>query len=408
MDHHSNHHESVVIARQPMFDRDYRVYAYELLFRANRDDQTANVTEYTADLATSRVINYAFLELGIERVIGKHVAFINLTRSFILDDEPIPASQGKVVLEVLEDIEVDEELLEGIRHLKSKGYTIALDDFIYHESLKPLVELASIIKVDILAINHQQLREHVTELRKYDVTLLAEKVETQADYQLCFDLGFDYFQGFFFCQPDIIEDSPVPDNQMTRLQLINRLQDPNVDFDEVEAIIRKDVGLTYKLLRLLNSAALALPRKIESIRQGLIILGLKAIKTWTTLMVMSEMDFVPKELLDSTLIRAKMCEALSPAYHCGEDNSFMVGLFSTIDAILDRPMASIIDPMPLTEATKQALKFREGPLGIMLRDIIYYEQGQWDKLSDTPLSLEEFSEHYIAAAEWAIKAGEVS
>lgn len=408
MDHHNRHHDSVVIARQPIFDRDYRVYAYELLFRANRNDQCANVTENTADLATSRVINYAFLELGIERVIGKHVAFINLTRSFILDDEPIPASQGKVVLEVLEDIEVDEELLEGIRRLKTKGYTIALDDFIYHESLKPLVELASIIKVDILAINEQQLREHVTELRKYNVTLLAEKVETQADYQLCFDLGFDYFQGFFFCQPDIIEDSPVPDNQLTRLQLINKLQDPDVDFDDVEAIIRKDVGLTYKLLRLLNSAALALPRKIESIREGLILLGLKAIKTWTTLMVMSEMDFVPKELLDSTLIRAKMCESLSPAYQCGEENSFMVGLFSTIDAILDRPMASIIDPMPLSEVTKQALTLREGPLGSMLTDIIHYEQGQWDKLSDTPLSLEQFSEHYIAATEWAIKAGEVS
>lgn len=398
---------SVVIARQPIFDRQYQLYGYELLFRGAGHHSKADFGNFSADVATSRVINYAFLELGIDRVIGENIAFINLTRSFILNDEPIPASQNKVVLEVLEDIEVDDELLQGIRKLKQQGYQIALDDFVYHESLRPLIELASIVKVDVLMLDDETLREHVTELRQYDIKLLAEKVETLTNYELCYELGFDYFQGFFFCRPDIIEDSPIPDNQFVLLQIIQKLQESDVEFKEIDELISKDAGLSYKLLRLLNSAALSLPRKINSIREGLVILGLKAIKTWTTLIVMSEIDYKPKELLDYSLIRAKMCESLSAAYDCSAESGFMVGLFSTIDAMLNRPMADIIDPLPMSDATKQALKHHGGDLGALLHDVVRYEQGQWADISEQHASLEVFSEQYIQAVEWTMKAREV-
>ncbi len=399
----TNNASSVVIARQPIFDRHYKVYGYELLFRGAGHHPKADLSNFSADVATSRVINYAFLELGIDRVIGKHIAFINLTRSFILNDEPIPASQDKVILEVLEDIAVDSELLAGIRKLKQQGYLIALDDFVYHESMKPLIELASIVKVDVLNLDDDTLREHVAELRQYDVRLLAEKVETLTHYQLCYELGFDYFQGFFFCRPDVIQDSPIPDNQLVLLEIIQRLQEPDVEFKDIELLISKDAGLSYKLLRLLNSAALSLPRQINSIREGLVILGLKAIKTWTTLIVMSEIDYQPKELLDYSLIRAKMCESLSAAYDCSAESGFLVGLFSTIDAMLDRPMATIIDPLPLSEATKQALNSNQGDLGNLLLDVIRYEQGRWDEISDEQVTLEQLSDVYIDAAEWALK-----
>lgn len=398
---------SVVIARQPIFDRQYQLYGYELLFRGAGHHPEADFGNFSADVATSRVINYAFLELGIDRVIGENIAFINLTRSFILNDEPIPASQNKVVLEVLEDIEVDDELLQGIRKLKQQGYQIALDDFVYHESLRPLIELASIVKVDVLMLDDETLREHVTELRQYDIKLLAEKVETLTNYELCYELGFDYFQGFFFCRPDIIEDSPIPDNQFVLLQIIQKLQESDVEFKEIDELISKDAGLSYKLLRLLNSAALSLPRKINSIREGLVILGLKAIKTWTTLIVMSEIDYKPKELLDYSLIRAKMCESLSAAYDCSAESGFMVGLFSTIDAMLNRPMADIIDPLPMSDATKQALKHHGGDLGALLHDVVRYEQGLWADITEQHASLEAFSEQYIQAVEWTMKAREV-
>ncbi|WP_297808480.1 HDOD domain-containing protein [uncultured Methylophaga sp.] len=395
-----------IIARQPILDRHCQLYAYELLFRRTRQDLTADLSELSADVATSRVINYTFLELGIERVTGGHIAFINLTRSFILNDEPIPASQSNVVLELLEDIEVDDEVLDGLRKLKARGYVIALDDFIFNEALRPLVELASIVKIDILALNEAELREHVSLLRQYNLKLLAEKVETQADYELCMELGFDYFQGFFFCKPDIIEDKAVPAHHQTVLELVHQLQRADTDFEDVEAIISRDAGLTYKLLRLLNSAALALPRKINSIHEGLVILGLKAITTWTTLIAMSEVNCKPKELLDFSLIRAKMCESLAEAYGCNAESGFIVGLFSTIDAMLDRQMADIIDPLPLADATKSALKERSGSLGELLGDVLSYEQGDWNNVSEKYVSMEQFSHYYLQATEWTMKAKE--
>lgn len=398
----SDNFSAAIIARQPILNRECELIAYELLFRRNSQDKNADLSEMSADIATSRVINYAFLELGIERVIGDHVAFINLTRAFILNDEPIPASQNKVVLELLEDIEIDDELLDGLRRLRASGYTIALDDFVFNDSLRPLVALASIVKIDILALSTDQLREHVQLLRQYDLKLLAEKVETQEAFDLCVELGFDYFQGFFFCKPDIIEDKPIPVRQQTVLDLIQRLQSPDTEFADIERIISNDAGLTYKLLRLLNSAALALPRQIDSIREGLVILGLKSITTWTTLIAMSEMNYKPRELLDYSLVRAKMCESLASAYGCSAEGGFIVGLFSTIDAMLDRRMEDVIDPLPLAETTKQALKERSGPLGILLSDVLDYEQGRWDEISEQYASLEQLSQHYILASEWTI------
>lgn len=403
----SSERPQVVIARQPIFDRDYNIFAYELLFRSTSDADVADFSAFSGDTATSRVINYAFLELGIERVIGKHTAFINLTRNFILSDDPVPASQNKVVVEILEDIIVDDELLDGIKTLVKQGYTIALDDFIFHESLRPLVELASIIKVDILALDENALREHAKILREYDVKLLAEKVETRAHYELCVALGFDYFQGFFFCRPDNIQDKPIPDNQLVLVQLIKKLQEPDVDFEDIEDLISKDPGLTYKLLRLLNSAAIAMPRKIDSIREGLVILGLKAIKTWTNLIIMSELQSVPKELLYQALIRAKMGALLAPHYNCSEESSFLVGIFSTMDAMLNRPMTTVIEPLYLSDTTKLALIHRKGELGELLKDIELYERGLWSELNHAKVSLDELSQRYVEATEWAIKAKEV-
>lgn len=402
-----NERPLVVIARQPIFDRQYDIYAYELLFRSASDQTSADLSSLSGDTATSRVINYAFLELGIERVIGNHTAFINLTRNFILNEDPLPASQNRVIVEILEDIIVDDELLDGVRKLIKQGYTIALDDFIFHESLRPLVELASIIKVDILALDEVALREHVTILRKYDVKLLAEKVETREEFELCMELGFDFFQGFFFCRPDNIEDTPIPDNQLILVKLMQKLQEEDVEFEEIEQLISHDPGLTYKLLRLLNSAAIGMPRQINSIRQGLVILGLKAIKTWTSLIIMSELDSVPEELLDQALIRAKMSESLAPHYDCSSESSFLVGLFSTIDAMLNQPMAIIVKSLPLADETKQALLHKQGELGQLLNDIELYERGLWSELENAKASLEIFSQSYINAAEWSIQTKDV-
>ncbi|ODN67333.1 EAL and HDOD domain-containing protein [Methylophaga muralis] len=392
----------VIIGRQPIYDRDLNVYAYELLFRAGRSN-TSGVTAENADMATSRVINHAFMELGIERVIGEHIGFINLTRNFLLSDDPIPFTQEKIVLEVLEDIEIDQSLLDAVKKLVYQGYTLALDDFIYNDKLKPLVKMAKIIKVDILDVDEEKLTRHVHELKHYPVRLLAEKIETREQFNLCMQLGFELFQGYYFCRPTIIEDKPVPENHFKLFQIIERLQDPNVEFSEIERLILQEVGLSYKLLRLLNSAAIGLRRKIDSIQQGLIILGLKAIKTWTTLIALNAIESVPAELMTHALIRAKMCEKLAPNYGFSDETGFLTGMFSNIDVMIGMPMEHLMISLPLNGELKLALTHRGGPLGKLLDMVIAYEQGQWDVIDTQDFSLESLSDIYVEATEWTIQ-----
>jgi EAL and modified HD-GYP domain-containing signal transduction protein len=392
-----------IVARQAIFDIDLNVYAYELLFRSNNKQADSGVIDSFGDEATSRVINHTFMELGIERVIGNHLAFVNLTRKFILTDDPLPFAQDRVVLEILEDIVPDDELIAATQKLVDQGYVIALDDFIFDESLRPLVKLAEIIKIDLLALSEQALEEQVRLLKQENVKLLAEKVETHEQYLLCKKLGFDYFQGYFFSRPTIIEGQAIPDSQLNLLSIITKLQNQNVEIDDIEQLISQDVGLTYKLLRLLNSAAIGLPRKIESIKQALILLGLKAIRTWTTLIALNDMKCTPPELMANTLIRAKMCEQLASHYNCSAEAGFLVGLFSTIDAMLSHPMDELLKALPLNNDIKQALSGGMGTLGELLNVVIQYEHGLWEEVNTELVSLEQLGQHYINATEWTIE-----
>ena len=191
----------VFVGRQPIFDRHLDVVAYELLFRSSHRNW-AHITD--GEYATSQVIHHAIREIGLESLVGSKRAFVNLTRDFILQGYLAVLPTDRVVLEVLEDIVVDAELIEAVRALSHQGYTIALDDFVFHEQLRPLVEIADIIKVDVLALDRSALRQNVARLGQYDVELLAEKVETHDDLTCCQALGFDYFQGYFLCEPDIV------------------------------------------------------------------------------------------------------------------------------------------------------------------------------------------------------------
>jgi EAL and modified HD-GYP domain-containing signal transduction protein len=191
----------VFVGRQPIFDRHLDVVAYELLFRSGCTNW-ADIAD--GEYATSQVIHNVFMEIGLESLVGSKRAFINLTRDFILHHDTAMFPTDRVVLEILEDIVVDAELIAAVRALSHQGYTIALDDFVFHEHLRPLVEVADIIKVDVLALDRPALWQNVASLAQYDVELLAEKVETRDDLACCWELGFDYFQGYFLCEPDIV------------------------------------------------------------------------------------------------------------------------------------------------------------------------------------------------------------
>ena len=222
----------IYIGRQPIYDRKLDVYAYELLFRA-ASDNSANFTD--GDKATSDVIVNTFLEIGLDNIVGNRLAFINLTRAFFVGEHTISLPRDRVVLELLEDIEADEEVINSVKRLSEQGYSIALDDFIYHESLQPLVQLADIVKIDIMAMSRDEIREHVQALRQHPLRLLAEKVETQEEHDYCMELGFDYFQGYFFAQPKVIRGQRLPNNRLAILKLLSRLQDPEITSKQLEA-----------------------------------------------------------------------------------------------------------------------------------------------------------------------------
>ncbi len=390
--------DDIFLGRQPICDQNLAVYGYELLFR---DTQTNSAQIVDGDRATSRVIINTFMEIGLDNIVHNRLAFINLTRAFFTEEHAVPLPRDRVVLEVLEDIVADDELIAGVRRLSEQGYIIALDDFIYHESLKPLVALANIVKIDVMALDHETIAEHVKELRKYPLKLLAEKVETIEEFEFCRDLGFDYFQGFFFARPHVIQGQRLPTNRVAILHLLSRLQDPDISAHELEELIARDVAFSYRILRYVNSAALAL-RKIDSIHQAVVILGLRTIRSWTSLLALSQVHDKPAELVVTAMVRGKMAEGLAAARNASNPESyFTVGLFSALDALMDTSMEEILAQLPLSDNIADALLRYEGKQGEILKCVLAYENADWDNLECGDLSKATVRECYLSAVQWA-------
>jgi EAL and modified HD-GYP domain-containing signal transduction protein len=391
--------QNVFVGRQPIYDRRLNVVAYELLFRTGTENR-ALVTD--PERATSELLANTFVEIGLGEIVGSARAFVNVTRDFLLGEYPLPPAESRVALEILEGVKVDEALLNGVTELSRQGYTIVLDDFVFHPSLQPLVELADIVKLDIRALEPAALREHVTRLRRFNVELLAEKVETQSELELCRILRFDLFQGFFFCKPTVVAGARLPANQIAAAQLLSHLQDPAAEFGDLEQMISRDAALSYKLLRMVNSAFYAVSRKVDSIKQALLLLGLRTIRNWACLIVMSDVGEKPRELLVTGLVRARMCELL--AARLGRKPAeayFTVGLFSVLDALLDKPMAEVLEALPLAEAANAALLDRRGPLGETLGCVLAYERGRWDDVALDGLADAVIGAAYLEAIAWA-------
>ena len=392
--------QRALIGRQPVYDGDVRVFAYELLYRGEQSNQA---TFLDGDSATANVMLNTFLEIGLGQIVGDgHKAFINITRSILLQRlcQALPAD--RVVLEVLENIEPDPLILEALTELSEQGYTIALDDFVFHESLRPLVALADLIKVDVLALPNETLKEHVRILRQYPVKLLAEKVESHEDFEFCQSLGFDYFQGYFFCKPKIVEGRRVPANRITILNLLSKLQDQKIEVSKLEEVIKNDVSLSFKILRYVNSAYCGLPKQVDSIGQAACMVGIDRLRMWATLMALGSLEDKPYELLEIAVIRAKMCEHLGIALR--EDSTerfFMTGLFSVLDGFFDCEMSEILDSLPLSPDISTALLARDGILGQVLNCIIAYEKGDWEEIHCSELEPYSIRDAYLEAIQWS-------
>jgi EAL and modified HD-GYP domain-containing signal transduction protein len=393
--------ENVLLGRQPIFGADMHVLGYELLFRATREN-AAVITD--GDRATADVLNRC-TEFGLQDLVGSHLAFVNFGRNFLLSGycEALPHQQA--VLEVLETVEADPEILNRLKELRSRGYRVALDDFGCAESAFPLLRVADFVKVDILATPEAQLKKNVIRMRKFPVRIIAEKVETREQFQLCQDAGFDYFQGYFFCRPDIIRRRSVPVSRLATIQLITKLNDPDLPMKQLEATITQDVSLTYKLLLYVNSVVCGLQRQVESIGHAAMMIGHAKLKIWASLILFSRLEDKPPDLIITGLVRARMCEHIAQALKVAQtDRCFLAGLFSVLDAILDQPLDTVLSGLPLTPDIKDALLEQKGRFGHILRCVMAYERQEWKDTNCGHLDHESLRKTYVEAMTSVLQA----
>ncbi len=263
----------VYVARQPIFNAALEVAGYELLFRGGADAEALVVN---AEGATATVVLNSFTEIGLEQIVGGSTAWINVSRDFVLGGLAHTVPADVAVLEILEDQVIDDGFVEALRGLKTEGYRLALDDFEYSPSADPLLPLVDTVKLDFVALGRDGMARHVKQLRPYGVTLLAEKLETREDYAYCAELGCDLFQGFFFCKPELVRNRGIAANRLSLLQTVSALQDPTVDLAALEQLVSRDVALSFRLLRYINSAFFGLRMEVRSIGQALALLGVRA------------------------------------------------------------------------------------------------------------------------------------
>jgi EAL and modified HD-GYP domain-containing signal transduction protein len=394
-----------LLARQPIFNTKMKVVAYELLCRSSHVNQ-ANFTN--GDAASSQVLLNAFTELSISNVVGKHLAFINFTRNLL--QTPPPFDRKQLVVEVLEGQKVDAAMLLALKVLREQNYTIALDDFVLTHETESLIPYADIIKLDVLQLSSQDVLAHVKHLKPFGVKLLAEKVETYEMLEFCKAAGFDLFQGYFLARPQIITGRKMSDNKQSVLQLLSALQDPNVPVEKIEKMLARDAVLSFKLLRLVNSAAFGLSRKVDSLKQAIMLLGLDKIKNWVNILVMSNLGDKPHELSVSALTRARMCELIANQFSgkTKTDGYFTVGLLSTLDAFMDTPLATLLDSISLSTHINDAILNQLGSEGKVLEITTHYEKGEWDKidwgyLEVKGISAEQLAKIYVDTLEWVDK-----
>ncbi len=391
--------EDFYLARQAIYDSELNVFAYELLFRDGHK-QTANFTDGTK--ATSQLIINAFLDQGLDKIVGDKQAFINMTQDLLLHEDTQQLPKNRVVLEIIEDVSATPEIIAAVEQLSSKGFGIALDDFFYNDSLQPLVALANIIKIDVLSMIEEEIEAHVLRLKNERCELLAEKVETLEQFEFCKSIGFNYFQGYFIERPSIIQGKRLPANRLNILQLLGRLNDPGVCMDELHELISKDVSLSYRVLRTINSSIYNLPKEVESIHLATTLLGLKQLKHLATMMALANFDDRPGELIKLALIRAKFSELLSQKLKLANpDVCFTAGLFSVLDALFDLPMTEVLKELPLSDELVDALLTHSGETGAILDLTKHYEKGYWDQFDQYECKDYKITTIYLSAIEWA-------
>ena len=387
----------VHVGRQPIYDRSGDVFAYELLFR-----DTAHATEATARTAeaTGRVIVSAFTEFGLEQLVGERACFINVTREFLVGALPVPFDPLQSVLEIVETVDVDDAVVEGVRDLVHRGFTIALDDFTLgaHERL---LEFASYVKIDLLDADPAIVAAAMRRCRDHPhVQLIAERLEAEEHLQRAFDLGFAYFQGHVLGRPHVVSTVSLSPARINRLRLLVALTAPDVDFAEVVELITQDPALSFRLLQATNAAASGLKTRVSSIQDAAVLLGLNKVQHWVTLSLIGDLGEATEDQLATTMTRARACRAVAERLDVPADAAFTVGLLSGVAELTAQSSAELAGRLPLSPDVAQALAGGAGDLGRILNVVREYEDGDPAGLAAI-LGADDAVRTYLGALRWS-------
>jgi c-di-GMP phosphodiesterase len=393
----------VFVARQPIYDAAMAVIAYELLYRHSPRSTKAEITD--PGLATLQVVTNASLEIGLERLAGGLPIHINFPEELLTTVPDLPLRPELAVIEVLERVPAKPEVLEGIKLLRARGHKIALDDYSPRTTDPQLLEFADIAKIEITPFKPEELAALVQELKGRGLELIAEQVETVEQFEHCIGLGFDGFQGNFLQHPQTFRAKRVPSSRLGTLRLVASLQDENCSLDEVETLLGQNVSMSYHVLRCINSSYYNLPRKIDSIRQAIVILGIESLRQLCALLSLQGFDDRPPSLYVHAMTRARMCEQLgrlAGAQDCGP--FFITGLFSLLGALVGMPTQKIVEELPLSAAIARALVAGEGALGEALQCTRAYERAAWNHVAFGTLPPHLIRAAYVDALFWAEQA----
>jgi EAL and modified HD-GYP domain-containing signal transduction protein len=396
--------QEIAVVRHPIADARHVVVGYEL-----RVGGSVDLGDPAMDAkATSALLVEAFGDIGLETLAGRHPAWVTIARNFLVEIGPPPVRPDRAVLQI-KAYHAQPDLLGILQTLSRSGYTIALDEWDGEltANVEELMSLCSIVKVDVSAVSVEALPDVLRAPKLQGALLVATEVADHEVFERCRELGFTYFQGEYFAQPRTFKHRGVATAGIGSLRRLSELTAGDVSFEDLERIIASDVGLSLKLLRYVNSAFFALPRTVNSVREALNMLGVRTVRRWATVMVISSIPDVPDELVALALRRAHMCEILAGSATAAErETLFTIGLFSVADALLDVPMAEVLDSLPFTEEIQAALLRRDGPKGELLAAVAAYERGEFPTLPAAGAG-PALAGAYRAALEWADEAGRV-
>jgi EAL and modified HD-GYP domain-containing signal transduction protein len=397
---------SVYVARQPIFELGRGLFGYELLYRRDGDIQQADGQD---GFMSAEVISGALLGIGLKSLTNGGLAFVNFSRAQLLTETWTLFEPGDVVIELLESVEPTSETIDACRRMVDAGYRLALDDFVYSKESRPLIEMASIVKVDVLGRDIEDIRNVAEQLKPMDVRLLAERVETATMRDECSKMGFELFQGYLFSKPETLSKTDVSAGQLATMRLLNLLADPNTSDSQLESAFQSDLALSYKLLRIVNAASMG-GRGVSSIPHAVRLVGREALHRWLSVVLVASLGRggdISHEVAFTAIARARMCELLATTAQGPRagGSAFIVGLLSLLDVLLEVPMEKILASIELSDEVRGALLKRGGPFGAPLQLVEEYEKANWDRANslaiDSDVPDDMLPNMYIDALHWA-------